>query len=102
MENTITNTRWRVDEVMTIHKQLHEKYPGEFVTLYHRHYTIYKTYNDLKAVNIEGDTFVEQNNMQFGKYADLANTGHKVTWIKPSDGGLEWGLIIDDMVERLI
>jgi hypothetical protein len=100
MENTITTTRHTDTDALMIHKELHEKHAGEFITLNNKHYTIFLR-GLVKAVNINGDVFIQQNRLETGILADRANKGDKITHIVPSDGS-EWGRIINNKVEVLI
>lgn len=95
-------TRFTELQALLIHHGLHSNHVGETITVDKtNHYTIYKSTNGCKAVNVEGYVFMEQNRMKSGRWADMANQGVRVTWIIPSDNS-SWGRIVGDKVEILI
>lgn len=100
MENVITTTNFTETEALFIHKELHDKYVGEFITLKNRHFAIYLK-GRVKAVNVNGDIFIQQDRLESGRLADMANMGFKITNIIPSDHG-GCGRIVNNKVEVLI
>lgn len=96
LEKTGSDADLSDDEMLIIHRAIHE--PGQSsVSIRGKSYDIAIGKAGCRFVNVEGITYIEQSKEKKTKYAKLAQSGKKITWVVRSG---QWGLILDDAIEK--
>lgn len=86
------------DDLLQVHRAIHDLTAASVVVRGKSYPIEMAPTKRLRFVSIAGMRFMEQNPKKTGKYAQMARSGHRITWCL-NGASPRWGLIVDDRVE---